>query len=174
MKLIYSILIMFIVFIPMFTGFHFLDVWVHENAHVAAAKDRGVNFYISKFNYKLDLKNPNEWGTGATQPSTKEDCEKFNSLSLVEQKAVTHAGVIREMIIFVPLFLILFLILMMYGKNIYSTNLLLFILLIMFLIGFEVIIINSIYGNVFLHFLKGTSNPTDWYVSNFSNCPIYG
>ena len=56
------ILILFLVFISLFLGFAFLGVWSHENAHIDAAKKQGVNFHISKFNYKLDLKNIDEWG----------------------------------------------------------------------------------------------------------------
>lgn len=169
-----TFLISMVIFLPLSICFLFLSTFVHEQAHVDVAKEQGVNFKISRINYAIDFNNPNDWGRGFAIPSSEEDCMKVNSLPRINQQKITHAGVIRQMFVFVPLFIIAFLILILFRKEIFVRNISLFFILCMFLLLFGVIIINSIYGNVFLKVIGNTGNPTDWFAGNFSNCSMFG
>ena len=147
-------------------GSLFLDTFVHEFGHEKAAKQEGINFEINKLNF---FSVGNEWGKGEVVPASFADCEKFNSLSIESRKKIFYAGVNAELLIFVPLFIFFACLAIINWKKYIHKNRVMLWFLIMIAFLFLIIILFTVYGNVF------ASNPNnDWHaVNKMFNCSLF-
>jgi len=125
--------------------FLFLTTYSHEKAHIREAEKLDISMKIEYIKW-LPQK---DWGTGRAVPVSKEDCEKFNSLSQEHKNKILHAGVYETTKIFSILFLISSILLIIYGKKVHTYNKLLFRIWLIVTLSFLVIIGKEIYDNVF-------------------------
>ncbi len=143
-----------------------IQVFVHENGHIEAAKKQNITFILKEIKLDLSVYNLKEWGNAESQPLTQEDCLKFNSLSNENKKKITHAGVIAE-IEFLSLLLILpfmGLIFCLHKKK----NFVWIYFFMLLIISLLVMMGASFFSNVF------SSNPkVDWNLLNLSNCSMF-
>jgi hypothetical protein len=141
------------------------ELIIHEFAHINSAKEQNISLKLEKINWKPAIEG---WGMGSVIPINKEECIKFNNLSLENKQKITHAGVNAELLINLSLLSLNIFILMIYLKKLYRTNRLLLTILIFINFILFVTIFFTLKGNVF------TSNPiADWNLRNLSNCSIY-
>lgn len=159
------LLYLFIIAIVMFFPLKILSTYIHETGHIKEAEKQNIILAL-KWNFSIDKNNLNNlknFGKGMAEPKSKEDCEKFNIISLENKKKITHAGVKAQLVIFVPLFLILIFLFIKYSKHLYSNKFILYFLIAILILIFALILVTIKYNIL-------SSNPTADWNKVFLNC----
>ena len=132
-----------------------LSNYVHETGHITEAKKQNFSLTMEVFTLNESL-SILKFGRGQAIPSSKEDCNKFNSLAKEDKIKITHAGVKYELLFFMPILIISFVCIFILIRNNKQNSILFYLLTSIIILSLATILV-TLYFNVF------SSNPiNDW------------
>jgi len=155
-----------VAFIVVVFAFIFVPVWFHEQGHISEAKKQGINFYFRSNGVTLGtllMKIP----IGEAVSLSAKDCERFNSLSMIDKEKITHAGVMPGIIAFTVLWSIPIFLFAYYRNKTMKKSLIIYLLV--YVVLYLVYVIWTLWLNVY------SQNPlNDWHFVNILDCSRFG